>query len=104
MHHGCQILHAPICFVRHILRPQGYKDQTVNRSIQCVFFTFIFVYPKHIKLEALFRNFSVEVNESNFLAKTLNYASPKVLSCDPNISLHKKTPSGKPSLFSPDMD
>ena len=41
-HHGCQILHAPICFVRHILRPQGYKDQTVNRSIQCVFFTFIF--------------------------------------------------------------
>ena len=46
----------------------------------------------------------VEVNESNFLAKPLNYASPKVFPCDPNISLHKKNPSGKPSLFSPDMD
>ena len=59
------------------------------------FFHFYFFYPKHIKLKALFSNFSVEVNESNFLAvngmalaQTLNYASPKVFSYDPNISLH----------------
>ena len=46
--------------------PRLQRPDSQSKYSMC-FFHFYF-YPKHIKLKALFSNFSVEVNESNFLA------------------------------------